>query len=592
MDIFNVLSLIGGLALFLYGMTEMGNGLEKVSGSKLKSILERLTSSRIKGVLLGAGVTSVIQSSSATTVMVVGLVNSGIIKLSQAIGVIMGANIGTTITAWLLSLTGIQSNNIIVSLFKPSSFTPILAIVGIVFIMFSNSEKKKDIGRIFLGFTILMLGMGLMSDAVAPLSGMPGFRNTLLVFSNPILGMIAGAVLTAILQSSSASLGMLQALSLTGVVSYGVAIPIIMGQNIGTCITAILSGIGANKNAKRAAAVHLYFNIIGTVLFMVVFYGINTFINFEFLPVPINTVGIAVIHTSFNIASTFILLPFSGLLEKVAILTIRDGKEEEINEFQTLDNRFLETPGYAIKIASDMTNKMADLSRCGFIKAVGLLEEYDNKIAKEVREIENKVDRYEDEIGSYLLKLAGRQLTNKDSRLHTLTLHLIGEYERISDLSVNIMEGAQEMNDKGIHFSESAIEELRVLIRAVNDIVDNTLDAALTLDADKARKIEPLEDVIDSLNKELNNRHIRRLKYGLCTAELGFILADITTSLERISDHCSNVALYVIQLDTDNFDIHEYIDDLKHTNKGEFYKEYKLIKSQYKLPVSEELGKK
>lgn len=587
MDIFGVLLLIGGLALFLYGMNEMGNGLEKVSGGKLKSILERLTSSKLKGVLLGAGVTCIIQSSSATTVMVVGLVNSGIMKLSQAIGVIMGANIGTTATSWILSLTGIQSDNVLIKLLKPSSFTPILAIIGIAFIMFSKNEKKKDIGTIFLGFTILMFGMNLMSDAVAPLADVPSFRNAMLAFSHPILGMIAGAVITAIIQSSSASVGMLQALSLTGLVSYGVAIPVIMGQNIGTCITAVLSGIGANKNAKRAAAVHLYFNLIGTVLFMAIFYSINVFANFEFLANPINAAGIAVVHTVFNLLSSFVLLPFSKLIEKLAIITIKDGEDEEVNEFQTLDDRFLETPAYAIDIAYDMTNKMAALAKEGFDKAVGLLENYDSEIAKEVKEIENRIDRYEDEIGKYLLKISGKDLTVKDSKLHTIILHWIGEYERISDLSVNVMGAAKEMNSKGIGFSESADRELKVLIRAVDDILTNALDVALTLDVDKARKVEPLEDVIDSLNKEINNRHIVRLKYGLCTSELGFILADITTSLERISDHCSNVALYVIQLATDDFDIHDYIDELKHKNKDEFYKEYKSVKSQYKLPKPE-----
>lgn len=587
MDIFAVLSMIAGLALFLYGMNEMGNGLEKISGGKLKSILERLTSSKFKGVLLGAGVTCIIQSSSATTVMVVGLVNSGIMKLSQAIGIIMGANIGTTITSWLLSLTGIQSDNVFIKLLKPTSFTPILALIGIIFIMFSKNEKKKDIGTIFLGFTVLMFGMNIMSDAVAPLADVPEFRNIMLAFSNPILGMIAGAVLTAIIQSSSASVGMLQALSLTGLVSYGAAIPIIMGQNIGTCITAILSSIGANKNAKRAAAVHLYFNLVGTFIFMIVFYGINLVVNFDFLGDSINAAGIAVIHTSFNLAATFILLPFSGLLEKMAIITIKDDKDEEVDEFQILDERFLETPAYAINIAFDVTNKMAALAREGFTKAIGLLENYDSDIAKEVKEIENRVDRYEDEIGRYLLQISGKDLTVKDSRLHTIILHWIGEYERISDLSVNVMQAAKEMNDKGISFSDSAANELKVLVRAVDDIVKSSLDVALSLDASKARKIEPLEDVIDSINKELNNRHIARLKYGLCTSELGFIFADITTSLERISDHCSNVALYVIQLATDDFDIHDYIDELKHKNKDEFYKEYKMVKSQYKLPEPE-----
>lgn len=586
MNIFGVLTLFGGLALFLYGMNEMGNGLEKLSGGKLKSILEKLTSNRVKAVLLGAGVTAVIQSSSATTVMVVGFVNSGIMKLSQAIGVIMGANIGTTITSWILSLTGIQSDSFIINLFKPSAFTPILAVVGIIFIMFTKSEKKKDIGVIFLGFTILIFGMEVMSDAVAPLADVPEFRDILLMFSHPILGMIVGAIFTAVIQSSSASVGILQALALTGAVNYGVAIPIIMGQNIGTCITAILSSIGANKNAKRAAAVHLYFNLIGTILFMMVFYSINIFVRFEFLEHSASAAGIAVIHTTFNILATFVLLPFSGYLEKLAIVTIKDGKTEKDSEFQTLDIRFLESPGYAIKLSRDMGNKMAEIARDGFLKSVSLFKNYDKDIADEIRAIEERVDRYEDELGSYLLKLSSMDLTKADNKILSLLLHCLGEFERISDHAVNIAEAAKEMNQKNLRFSENAVAELDVLIRAVTDVLDNAIKSVIKLDVSMAKTVEPLEEVIDSLNNELKNRHIERLREGTCTIELGFILSDITTNLERISDHCSNLAVFVIQLSMDEYDIHEYLDILKHEDNEDFKNDYKLVKKQYKLPVN------
>ena len=583
MDIFGVLLLIGGLALFLYGMTEMGDGLEKVSGSKLKSILERLTSNKYKGVLLGALVTAVIQSSSATSVMVVGLVNSGIMKLTQAVGVIMGANIGTTVTAWVLSLTGIQSDSIFINLLKPSSFAPILAVIGIAFIMFSNSERKKDIGKIFLGFTVLMVGMDLMSSAVAPLAEVPEFMSILLKFSNPFLGMLAGAVLTAIIQSSSASIGILQALSLTGAVNYGVAIPVIMGQNIGTCITAILSGIGANRNAKRAAAIHLYFNIIGTVLFMLVFYGINSFVNFDFLNNHINAAGIAVIHTIFNVLSTLVLLPFSEQLVKLATLTIKDDKEEEANEFQMLDVRFVETPGYAINLSKDMTDRMAELSKDVISKAIGLLSDYDSDSAKEVMALEDRIDNYEDKIGGYLLKVSSKDITKRDSNLLTLILHSLNDYERIADHGINIVESAKEMHEKGIMFSDDAGQDLEVIIRAVNDILDRTFDALVSLDSEKAKIVEPLEEVINSLQRKIKKRHIARLQDGTCTPELGFILSDITTSLERIADHCSNVAVYIIQLNNDGFDTHDYLEQLKHEDNEKFKEQYRITKKQYKL---------
>ncbi|WP_313131954.1 Na/Pi cotransporter family protein [Anaerocolumna sp.] len=588
MDIFGVLTLIGGLALFLYGMNAMGEGLEKLSGGKLEAILEKLTSNKIKAVILGAGVTAVIQSSSATTVMVVGFVNSGIMKLSQAIGVIMGANIGTTVTSWILSLAGIESNNLFIKFLKPSSFTPVLAAIGIAFLMFSKKEVKKNIGTILIGFAILIFGMETMSGAVEPLSELPAFTNILTAFSNPILGMIAGAIFTAIIQSSSASVGILQALCLTGAVKYSTALPIIMGQNIGTCITAILSSIGANKNAKRAAAVHLYFNLIGTVLFMAVFYGLNSFMHFSVLGEVAGPAGIAVVHSTFNIAATITLLPFSNLLEKLAIKTIRDGKDEkeanEENEFQTLDIRFLETPSYALKLCKDMADKMAVISKEALLSSIGLLTKYDEEIAKKIISTENRVDRYEDAIGSYLVKLSSRYLSNEDSKTLSLLLHCIGDFERISDHALNITQTAKEMREKKISFSKEAGQELEVFIKAVTDIMDKAVTVFADSDVETAKSIEPLEEVIDYLHNEIKKRHVNRLMEGKCTIELGFILSDITTNLERVSDHCSNIAVDVIQLSMEDFDIHEYLDVLKHEDNKGFKEDYYSVKKLYQLP--------
>jgi phosphate:Na+ symporter len=585
MDIFGVLTLIGGLALFLYGMNAMGEGLEKLSGGKLEAILEKLTSNKIKAVLLGAAVTAVIQSSSATTVMVVGFVNSGIMKLSQAIGVIMGANIGTTVTSWILSLAGIESNNLFIKFLKPSSFTPVLAAIGIAFLMFSKKEVKKNIGTILIGFAILIFGMETMSGAVEPLSEVPAFTNILTAFSNPILGMIAGAIFTAVIQSSSASVGILQALCLTGAVKYSTALPIIMGQNIGTCITAILSSIGANKNAKRAAAVHLYFNLIGTVIFMVVFYGLNSFMHFSVLGEVAGPAGIAVVHSTFNIAATIVLLPFSNLLEKLAIKTIRDGEEEkEENEFQTLDIRFLETPAYALKLCKDMSDKMAVISKEALLSSIGLLTKYDEETAKKIISTENRIDRYEDAIGSYLVKLSSRHLSNEDSKTLSLLLHCIGDFERISDHALNIMQTAKEMKEKKISFSKEAELELKVFIKAVTDIMDKAVTVFTDSDVETAKSIEPLEEVIDYLHNEIKKRHVNRLMEGKCTIELGFILSDITTNLERVSDHCSNIAVDVIQLSMEEFDIHEYLDVLKHEDNKGFKEDYYSVKKLYQLP--------
>ena len=588
MDLFSILTLIGGLALFLYGMNAMGDGLEKVSGGKLEKILENLTSNPIKAVLLGAGVTAVIQSSSATTVMVVGFVNSGIMKLSQAVGVIMGANIGTTITSWILSLTGIQSDNFIIQMFKPTSFSPVLAIIGVIFILFINDSKKKDIGTIFIGFAILMYGMDMMSSAVKPLAEVPEFTNLLLKFSNPLLGVIAGALLTAVIQSSSASVGILQALCLTGAVPFSAAIPIIMGQNIGTCITAILSAIGAKKNAKRAAAVHLYFNLIGTVIFMTVFYLINAVVGFSFFHQAATPAGIAVIHSVFNVTATIILLPFAKGLEKLACLTIRDKKEDvvvsaEDREFMILEPRFLEKPAFAVEQSRNAARKMAEESHNALFTALSLVDKYSEEGVERVENMESKVDRYEDELGTYLVKLSHKDISEADSHSLSIMLHCIGDFERISDHAVNIMESAQELYEKGLKFSENAKKDLEVLGQAVEDIVNTAYEVFDKQDMKLAEKIEPLEEVIDELSKEVKRRHVQRLRNGECTIEMGFILSDITTCLERVADHCSNIGVCVTQVNEDLYDTHSHLNIVKSHPDETFYHELEDARIKYQL---------
>lgn len=588
MDLFSILTLIGGLALFLYGMNAMGDGLAKVSGGKLEKILENLTSNPIKAVLLGAGVTAVIQSSSATTVMVVGFVNSGIMKLSQAVGVIMGANIGTTITSWILSLTGIQSDNFIIQMFKPTSFSPVLAIVGVIFILFINDSKKKDIGSIFIGFAILMYGMDMMSSAVKPLAEVPEFTNLLLKFSNPLLGVIAGALLTAVIQSSSASVGILQALCLTGAVPFSAAIPIIMGQNIGTCITAILSAIGAKKNAKRAAAVHLYFNLIGTVIFMTVFYLINAVVGFSFFHQAATPAGIAIIHSVFNVTATIILLPFAKGLEKLACLTIRDKKEDvvvsaEDREFMILEPRFLEKPAFAVEQSRNAARKMAEESHNALFTALSLVNKYSEEGVERVENMEAKVDRYEDELGTYLVKLSHKDISEADSHSLSIMLHCIGDFERISDHAVNIMESAQELYEKGLKFSENAKKDLEVLGQAVEDIVNTAYEVFDKQDMKLAEKIEPLEEVIDELSKEVKRRHVQRLRNGECTIEMGFILSDITTCLERVADHCSNIGVCVTQVSEDLYDTHSHLNTVKTHPDESFYHDLEDARLKYQL---------
>ena len=588
MDIFNVLSMIGGVSLFLYGMHVMGDALAKMSGGRLESILERLTTNKFVAVLLGAGVTAVIQSSSATTVMVVGFVNSGIMKLKQAVGIIMGANIGTTITSWILSLSGLSGDNIFIKLLKPTSFTPVLALIGVIFLIFCKSEKKHDIGTILLGFAVLMFGMDAMSSAVKPLADVPAFTNILTMFENPILGMIAGLVLTAVIQSSSASVGILQALCVTGAVTYANAIPIIMGQNIGTCITAVLSSVGASKDAKRAAAVHFYFNVLGTTIFMALFYLINVFMPWPFLNDVAGAAGIAVVHTAFNVLATLVLLPMSNLLEYLAVKTIKDkaGEEEEEQDaiLPLLDYRFLDNAGFAIAQSHKVAVEMARVSRDAVLEAVSLIGNYDEEKAVHVRHIEDKVDKYEDALSTYLLKLSGRDISKEDSHTLSTLLHSVGDIERISDLAVDILLGVEQMHKKEQEFSKKAMEELSIYGRALSDIMNLTVEALESNDREKALVVQPLEDLIDTLNKELKKRHVKRLKKGKCTIELGISLSDITDTYERISDHCSNIAVCIIQVDDDEFEAHGYRKEQKLDDEAWFAKKYEELEIRYALP--------
>ena len=580
MDLFDVLTLLGGLSLFLFGMNLMGASLEKRAGSSLKILLGKLTSRKILGFLTGMGVTAVIQSSSATTVMVVGFVNSGLLTLRQAISVIMGANVGTTVTAWILSLTGLDGDNFFVMLLKPTSFTPILALIGVVLTMMAKSDKKKDVGMILLGFAVLMFGMDTMSGAVAGLEEVPEFRNILLMFSNPVLGVLAGAGLTAIIQSSSASVGILQALSATGQVTYGAAIPIIMGQNIGTCVTAMISSVGANKNAKRAAVVHLLFNIVGTAVWLAVFYGINAVVQFSFVSHSIDQLGIAVVHTAFNILCTALLFPFSGLLEKMACRLVPDTKAPE--KIQILDERFLATPSVAIDRCQEVAETMARISMDALKTSCQLIEHYDPKSAQAVRETEQEADQYEDMLGTYLVKLGRADLNAADSRETAKLLHNIGDFERISDHAVNLVESAEEIRNKGLSFSVHAKQELAVLTAAVGEVMDLALDAFLQNDPALAAKVEPLEQVVDTLKEQLRNRHILRLQKGECTIELGFVWSDLLTSLERVADHCSNIAGCVIEMSHDSLDVHEYLDNVKAGGPG-FLRAYEAYAQKYAL---------
>ena len=590
MDIFGILTMVGGLALFLYGMNTMGDGLVMLSGGKLEQVLEKLTKKRIMALLLGASVTAVIQSSSATTVMVVGFVNSGIMKLTQAVGIIMGANIGTTITSWILSLTGISSGNVFIKLLKPSSFSPVLAAIGIICMMTGkDGSRKKTIGSILLGFAVLMFGMETMSGAVSPLKDNPTFTGMLTAFSNPILGMAAGAVLTAVIQSSSASVGILQALCMSGAVTYGTALPIIMGQNIGTCVTALISSIGASKNAKRAAFIHLYFNLIGTILFMAVFYFINHFVNFAFLSNTAGAAGIAVIHSLFNIGCAIVLFPFADKLVALSTFTVKNqtaSEPEQIlpEELAALDERFLDSPSFAIQLCKNAVIKMAEYSKKAILLAMEVQTEYSSEKVAEVIQLEQLVDQFEDSIGTYLVKLAGKDLSMDDSHLLSVLLHCISDFERISDHAINITEAVDKLQKQGLEFTSQGKHELDSLGIAIRDILTMTQNAFSTGNTTTAADVEPLEEVIDDLVMEMKQRHIVRLRSGKCSMEAGLLLEDILTNYERVSDHCSNIAVALIEIQADELDMHRYIDVKIKGSDPHFQKEYLRLKNIYILP--------
>lgn len=580
MDIFSFITLFGGLALFLYGMSLMSQGLEKLAGGKLEAILKRMTSNPLKSLFLGMGITAVIQSSSAVTVMLVGLVNSGIMHLSGTVGVIMGSNIGTTVTAWILSLIGIESDNVWVKLLKPESFSPVLALIGIVLIMSSKTSKKRDIGSIMIGFAILMYGMEFMSDSVSPLANSPQFTSMLTAFSNPLLGLLTGLVLTAVIQSSSASVGILQALSLTGSISYGMAIPIIMGQNIGTCVTALISSIGVNKNAKRVAVIHISFNIIGTVIFMAFYFVAHFLIDMPFVETAITPVGIAVVHSIFNVTTTVLLLPFSKQLVKLAEGTIKVEPETEV---AFLDERLLNTPSIALQECNHIATNMAYVAKESMLEAMELLFSYDEAKAEKVEKLEGEADIYEDRLGSYLMKLSGADLSDADSRQISKLLHTIGDFERISDHAVNIVKAAQELSEKKIILSKEGLREIEIATSAIKEIMEIAIGSFDRNDLQLAYHVEPLEQVVDGIIEEIKLNHVTRLQAGVCTIQHGFVLSDILTNYERVSDHCSNIAVAMIELSKSTFDTHEYLDKLKTMADPAFREMFMEYKKKYAI---------
>ena len=580
MSVFDVLTMLGGLCMFLFGMNIMGQALERRAGGRLHTVLGKLTKNKAAGFFTGLGVTSIIQSSSATTVMVVGFVNSGIMTLKQAINVIMGANVGTTVTAWILSLGGIDSDDLVLKLLNPTSFTPVLALIGIVFYMFCKSDKKHDNGLILLGFAVLMFGMDTMSGAVACLADVPEFTNILLMFENPILGVLSGAVLTGIIQSSSASVGILQALAATGCISYGAAIPIIMGQNIGTCVTAILSSVGANKNAKRAAFVHLLFNVIGTVVWLTVFCIVNAVFNPALLGKAASLAGIAAVHSAFNILCTMLLLPMTGLLEKLAVTIIHDDETKE--KFAELDERLLAAPSVALQQCKSTVLEMGMIAVEGIEISLDVIDNYDSEKISKVKYLEDKTDKYEDIIGEYLVKLTGHRISENDALESTKLHKMIGDFERLSDHSVNITESVQELKDKKIKFSPQAEKELSILVSAVKEILSITKKAFETNDAEMSMRIEPLEQVIDELKEKLRTSHIRRLSKGECSIEAGFVWSDLLHDLERISDHCSNIAGCIIEASHNDLTMHEGLRGIR-SDSTEFFEKYKEYQEKYRI---------
>ena len=581
MSIFNVFSLMGGLALFMYGMDIMGKSLEKAAGSKLSGILGTMTSSPLRGFMLGLGVTAIIQSSSATTVMVVGFVNSGIMALKQAIGIIMGANVGTTVTSWILSLTGIEGDSFFIKMLKPSSFAPIFAFIGLLMYMGSKKDKKKNTGVILLGFTILMTGMDMMSSAVKPLRTIPEFQQLFVTFSNPILGVLVGALVTAIIQSSSASVGILQALSSTGAITFGSALPIIMGQNIGTCITAILSSFGKTKNAKRTAAVHLYFNIIGVISCMILFYSLNGIFHFEFVNGVADEKGIAIVHTAFNIITTVILLPLSGILEKMAIATIKDDKESE--EFALLDTLLLHTPSVAVDRSRSVVNDMAKIALDSFKKSTSSITKFSENFMVEIKAMEKNVDKYEDKLGEYLVQLAEHDMSIYDSHQVSKFLHVISDFERISDYAVNVVSTAYEMVEKQVSFSYEAMREISILEKATHDLMNMTNKIFVENDAKRAYDVEPLQHVIKELIAEIKGNHIERLRNKECTIEMGFVLSDLLNAYERATAHCSNIAIAVVEAEQDSFAPHESAKKYRKDENSLYHTVYLENKIKYSL---------
>ncbi len=561
MDIFSLFTLCGGLAFFLYGMTTMSKSLEKMAGGKLERLLKRMTSNPLKSLLLGAGITIAIQSSSAMTVMLVGLVNSGVMELGQTIGVIMGSNIGTTLTAWVLSLTGIESESVFVNLLKPEHFSPVIALVGIILIMGSKKQRRRDVGRIMVGFSILMYGMELMKQAVSPLAEMPEFSSLLTAFNNPLLGVLVGAVFTGVIQSSAASVGILQALALTGSITYGMAVPIIMGQNIGTCVTALLSSIGVSRNAKRVSVIHISFNIIGTAVGLALFYGGNFLFHFPFMNAAVGAVGIAFCHTVFNVFTTILLLPFSRQLEKLARKVVLEG--DKTQQFAFLDPLLLRTPGVAISECVSMTNRMGAMAHENLLDSLRQLSDYQAERETRITENEDKLDIYEDHLGGYLVQISQHGVSMSDIQTVSRLLHCIGDFERIGDHALNVQESALELHEKGLRFSDAATEELEVLFAALQEIMDIAFGCFAANDPAAAREVEPLEETIDQLIEEIRLRHIRRLQTGACTIQLGFILNDLLTNLERVSDHCSNIAVCVIENHSGASDRHAYLHDFK-----------------------------
>lgn len=582
MDIFSVINLFGGLALFLYGMSVMSSGLEKLASGKLETILYEMTSSKVKSLMLGAGVTSLIQSSSAVTVMLVGLVNSGIMSTEQTVGAIMGSNIGTTITAWVLSLIGISSDNIMIKLIKPESFSPIIALIGVIFFMTSKSNRKKDSGLVMVGFAVLMYGMSFMSQSMEPLQDSPKFTGILTALNNPILGVLAGLFITAIIQSSSASIGILQAISMTGGLTYGMAIPIIMGQNIGTCVTSLLSSIGVNRNAKRVAAIHISFNVIGTIIFMTIFYIAHYLVDFAFIDKTVLPVNIAVVHSLFNILTTLILYPFSNKLVSISNKIVHYDKDEEENT-EFLDDLLLKTPSVAVDEARRKMKEMLIMAFENFDRALKLSDEWDDKIFKKLGKVETKLDYYEDQLSGFNVKIAAEELSDDDSATVSMMLHTITDAERIGDRAVNIAESVKELVDKKLVFSDEARYELNVIADALREIVEKTKKCFVDGDIEAAYMVEPIEEVIDDLVEKSKDNHVARLKEGTCTLELGLILNDIIINLERISDHCSNIAADKIEQNGGNLHLHEYKKRIKEQKDEQFARLYSEYSEKYKI---------